>query len=67
MTTSIRHTKRFNYFEADQMGCTAIYDNYTGKQTNWNTGTEAEEEKEHIKTLNNEQFDEYCEMMTCNE
>lgn len=64
MTTVLRKTDHFEFIEADQMGTTLIQDNYTGRQTAWNTGTEAEEEKKYLLSLNDESFDEYCEMQT---
>lgn len=64
MTTILRKTERFEFYKAELMGVTAIQDNYTGRQTNWNTGSDAEEEKEHLLSLSDDDFDEYCEMQT---
>ena len=64
MTNTIRETKRYQYFESTSMGCTAIYDKHTGSQSNWNTGTDADDEREHLDKLDDAGFDEYCEMMT---
>lgn len=64
MTTILRKTDQFEFIQADLMGTTLIQDNYTGRQTAWNTGTEAEEEKDHLLSLSDEDFNEYCEMQT---
>lgn len=64
MTTTIRETERFELFK-DIHGNTAICDKYTGRQSNWNTGSvEVRDEINHIKHLDNDGFDDYCEMMT---
>lgn len=63
MTTTIRQTERYEFFQ-DIFGNTAVCDKHTGCQTDWNTGsTEVRDEINHIKHLNDEQFDEYCEML----
>ena len=63
MTTTIRKTERYQLFQ-DIYGNTAVCDNYTGAQTNWNANaTDVRDEINHVKHLNDEQFDEYCEML----
>lgn len=63
MITVLRKTERYQFFQ-DIHGNTAVCDNYTGCQTNWNANaTDVRDEINLIKHLNNFQFEEYCEML----
>ena len=63
MTTTLRETERYELFQ-DIYGNTAVCDKCTGQQTNWNANaTEVRNEINHVKHLNDKEFDAYCEIL----
>ena len=63
MTHLIRETSKFKFFQE-------IWNNYTAvirlndlEITNWNTGSEATEEKEYLSCCTEQEFNEYCEQL----
>ena len=60
MTRPIRQSERFQFFEEYFNGYTAIMDTKSGAISNWNTGSDAQEEKKFLISCTSEEFDIYC-------
>lgn len=60
MTRPIRQSERFQYFEEYFNKYTAIMDTKSGAISDWNTGSDAEEEKKFLISCTSEEFDLYC-------
>jgi len=61
MTRLIRENKRYEFIQQNFNNSTSILDKKTQKMSNWNTGYEAEEEKEFLISGNDDAFNKYCE------
>jgi hypothetical protein len=61
MTRPIRESNDFVYYEEFFNKYTAIMRRSDLELTDWNTGSDAEEEKEFLITCTDEQFKSYCE------
>lgn len=59
METTIRETESYRLFH-DEAGNSAIFDKENNCQTRWKVGQDVVLETNHIKHLNDTQFDEYC-------
>lgn len=65
MTREIRKTDKYIYIK-DVFNNTIIIRVRDNKQTNWNTGYEAEEEKDFLVNCNEEVFNQYCKQVLDN-
>lgn len=68
MNETIRETENFEFFKCIFNGITAICSKKTNEQSNWNTDSlEIRNEINHIKHLNNTDFDLYCKTVLKNQ
>ena len=58
--TTIKETVDYKLVK-DISGCTRICNKNTGCLSDWNCGSDARDEINHIKHLSVDEFDEYCE------
>lgn len=65
MTKEIRKTDKYAFIK-DIHNNTSIIRLRDDKQTNWNTGYEAEEEKEFLINCTEDAFNQYCKQVLDN-
>ena len=63
MTRVIRESDRFTFFIELFTQYTAVLENKTGAMSNWNTGSEALDEMRMLISIEDNDFDSYCEQI----